>query len=74
VVGFYIITNSLLHGHASFKISPESLAFSLLRKCKDYDLQKYDFTLCLYGCVTWSLISKDQSRLRVFVDEVKESY
>jgi hypothetical protein len=46
VVGVDIITNSLLHGHASFKISPKSLAFSLLRKCKDYDLQKYNFSFC----------------------------
>jgi len=46
VFGIDVITNSLLNGHASFKISPVSLAFSLLRKCKDYELQKYNFTFC----------------------------
>jgi hypothetical protein len=28
-------------------------------------------TVVLYGCVTWSLISKEQRRLMVFVNEVQ---
>ena len=70
--GFDIITISLLHGHASFKILRSSLAFSLVRKYKDYTLQKYNFTFALCGCITWSLISKELRRLSVFMNEVQD--
>ena len=71
VVGFGIITNCLLQVHASLKISPASLAFCLQHKCKDYDLQNYNFKFALYGCVTWSLISKEERRVRLFMNEVR---
>jgi hypothetical protein len=60
-----------VQNYASFKIYLESLACSLLCRCKDYNLQKRNFDSCLYGCVTWSQISKEQRRLMVFVNEVQ---
>jgi len=71
LVGFRIVTNSLLQIFTSFKIPPLSLAFCLVRKCKYYDLQKCNFTFALCGCVTWSLISKENRRPRVFMNEVQ---
>jgi hypothetical protein len=71
VFGFHITTISLFHGLASFKILLASLAFSLVRKCKDYDLQKCNLNFALCGCITWSLISKEQRRLSVFMSEVQ---
>lgn len=71
MVDFDIVTHSLLRGHALFKISPASLAFSLLREFKDYDLQKYNFTfrfVCVRNLVTYM---KGRTRLRVFVNEVQ---
>jgi len=26
-----------------------------IQKCKDYDIQNYNFAVVLYGCETWSL-------------------
>jgi len=46
VVDFSIITNSLVHGYASLKISPESLACILRCRCKDYNFQKRNFACC----------------------------
>ena len=35
-------------------------------KCKAEDTQKYNFACILYGCETWSLTLRVESRLRVF--------
>jgi len=60
VVSFALTTNFLVHGYASFKISPESLVCSLYCRCKHYNFQQRNFAVVLYGCVTWPLTSKGE--------------
>ena len=44
----------------------------LSKKFKGYDTQKYNFVwfFFLYGCETWSLILREECRLRVFENRV----
>ena len=71
MVGFDIITDSLLHGHASLK----SLRHLCLSVCyvnvKIMTYRNIISPFAFYGCVIWSLISKEERRLIVFVKEMQ---
>ena len=41
-----------------------------IQKCKDQDIQSYNFAVVLNGCETWFLTLKEESRLRVFENRV----
>ena len=34
------------------------------------NIQKYNFTCCVYGCETWSFTLREERRLRVFENRV----
>jgi len=68
VVSFDNITNCLLQGYASFKISPASLTLSLQRKYKDYDLQKYNFTIRFVWVLNLVTNSKEGRRMGLFMN------
>jgi hypothetical protein len=40
------------------------------QKFKDENIQNNNFAYCLYGCETWSLTLREESRLRVFENRV----
>jgi hypothetical protein len=40
------------------------------QKFKYFDIQKYNFAVLLYGCETWSLTLREESRLRVLENRV----
>jgi hypothetical protein len=71
VVSFAIITNFLLHGCMSFKINRQLWLVDCYVYVKIMTYGNIISRYALYGCVTWSLISKEEHRLRVFVNEVK---
>jgi len=45
------------------------LQFSI-QKFKHLDIQNYNFSSCLYGCETWSLILRVEHRMRLFENRV----
>jgi hypothetical protein len=50
---------------------PEPSVFSVaVEKLKNQNIQDYNFTLVLYGCETWSLTSREETRLEVFENRV----
>jgi hypothetical protein len=40
------------------------------QKSQDKDIQNYKFACCFYGCETWSLKLREESRPRVFENRV----
>jgi hypothetical protein len=50
---------------------PEPSAFSVaVEKLKNFNMQDYNFACGSYGCETWSLILREEHRLRVFENRV----
>jgi len=47
----------------SFAAEPFVFQF-VFQKYKDYNIQKFNFTYCLYVCETWSLKLREECRLR----------
>ena len=41
-----------------------------IQKFKDQDIENYNFSICLYGCETWSLILRVEHRMRLFENRV----
>jgi hypothetical protein len=41
-----------------------------IQKYTDQDIQKFNFSVVLYGCETWSLIFKEEHKLRVYENRV----
>jgi len=73
VFDFVVITNFLVQGYASFKISRECLICILRCRGKDYITSRNVISpVVLSGCLTWSLSLKDEYRLRVFMNEVQQ--
>jgi hypothetical protein len=49
----------------------ESYVFQFaIQTCKDQDIQNYNLAVVLYGCKTWSLKLRGESRLRVLESRV----
>jgi hypothetical protein len=51
--------------------SPKPSVFpSVVKKCKNENIQDYILPLVLYGCDTWSLTLRKEHRLREFENKV----